>query len=179
MARTHFLAPGDWPALKAYNRQGPGLPTRYLPVIHRDNCHSITCHIFVGTLQLIALHTERASLTRNCRSTAPICFLHLLSLITGLSLVHAQIIRAWVTCTMPWHTQTNTFKLIRQCPHLTAARHLRALWVASIGSIGLFIVLLGLTTLTCIQANLQTQIVMVPTVIKPPSYITLALDISK
>lgn len=75
--------------------------------------------------------------------------------------------------------QTSTFKLFWQYPRLTAARHQRALWMASIGPIGLFLVSSGLTTLACIQTNLQTQIVTVRTVTKLPSYTTHALHSSK
>lgn len=81
--------------------------------------------------------------------------------LASLSFVHAQIIRAWVICMRPWHTQTITFKSFWRIPDLTTARHQRVLWAASVSSIGLFPVSLGLTVLACIKPNLQTQVATV------------------
>lgn len=99
--------------------------------------------------------------------------------LSSLSFVHAQVIRAWVKCMRPWNMQTNMFKLFWRCPYFTAARHQRALWTASIGSIGLFLVLLSLTILACIETNLQTQIVTVRILTTPSSYATYMLHSSK
>ncbi|OJJ42054.1 hypothetical protein ASPZODRAFT_1668563 [Penicilliopsis zonata CBS 506.65] len=79
----------------------------------------------------------------------------------GLSLIHAQIIRAWVICIRPWHMDTSAFKSFWHYPCPDATRHQRALWMASIGSVGLFTILLGLVILACVQTNLQTQIVTI------------------
>lgn len=81
----------------------------------------------------------------------------------GLSFVHAQFIRAWVICMRQWHMEASTFKLFWQYPSLTAARHQRALWIASIGSIWMFLISLGFTILACAHYNLQTPIMTVRT----------------
>jgi hypothetical protein len=99
--------------------------------------------------------------------------------LASLSFVHAQIIRAWVICMRPWHMQTSIFKLFWRNPDLTTARHQRALWAASIGSLGLVLVLLSLTTLACIKTGLQTQIVTVRTLTTPSSYATYMLHSSR
>lgn len=78
--------------------------------------------------------------------------------LASLSFVHAQIIRAWVICMKPCCTQISTYKMFWREPDLTTARYQRALWAASIGSIGLFFVLSGLTIIACIKPKLHTQI---------------------
>jgi hypothetical protein len=98
----------------------------------------------------------------------------------GLSFIHAQIIRAWVICMRPWRRMdTSTFKSFWHYPCPAVTRHQRTLWMASIGSVGLFFISLGLTILACVQPNLQTQIVTVGILTKPSSQVTHILHRSK
>ena len=99
--------------------------------------------------------------------------------LASLSFVHAQIIRAWVICMKPCCTQISTYKMFWREPDLTTARHQRALWAASIGSMGLFLVLSGLTIIACIKPKLHTQIATVRTVFSPSWYATHMLHSSK
>ena len=97
----------------------------------------------------------------------------------GLSFIHAQIIRAWVICMRPWRMDTSTFESFWHYPCPAATRHQRVLWMASIGSVALFAISLGLTILACVQTNLQTQIVTVRILATPSSYATYLLHSSR
>jgi hypothetical protein len=148
-------------------------------IIQRNSCHSITFHVFVGALQLVTQPIVYTSLTKNTGAQQHFVSSIMIITLSSLSFVHAQIIRAWVKCMRTWHTQTSLFKLFWRCPCFTAARHQRALWAASIGSIVLSLILLGLTILAYVQTNLQTQIVTVCTLTTPSSYATYMLPSSR
>jgi hypothetical protein len=62
-----------------------------------------------------------------------------------------------------WHKEAGAFKLFLQYPSLASARHQQALWMASIGSLWMLFISLGLTIFACIHHNLQTQIMTVRT----------------
>lgn len=85
--------------------------------------------------------------------------------LAGLSFIQLQIIQAWAKCSRQWKMQANYINLFCKYPSLTSEWHQKALWMASIGSIGLFISSLGLTVLACVQTQQQAQIATVRIVI--------------
>lgn len=123
--------------------------------------HSITFHLFSGAFQLCSTCCVYY-IDRKMQEQRSILFSSFIIIaFAGLSFIHAQIIRAWVICMRPWRMDTSPFKSFWHYPCPAATRHQRALWMASIGSVGLFAISLGLTILACVQTNLQTQIVTV------------------
>lgn len=121
----------------------------------------ITFHLFSGVFQLCSACCGYI-IERKMQEQRSILFSSFIVIAFAvLSFIHAQIIRAWIICMRPWRMDTGTFKSFWHslCP--AATRHHQALWIASIGSVGLFAISLGLTILACVQTNLQTQIVTV------------------
>lgn len=131
--------------------------------------HSITFSLFSGASQLCSTYCV-CIIDRKMQEQRSILFSSFIIIaFAGLSFIHAQIIRAWVICMRPWRMDTSTFKSFWQYPCPAATRHQRALWMASIGSVGLFFISLGLTILACLKTNLQTQVVTVDIFTKPSS----------
>ncbi|PYH92244.1 hypothetical protein BO71DRAFT_29409 [Aspergillus ellipticus CBS 707.79] len=126
----------------------------YLSVSTLQSCstHVVSALLFLGTVVPLPLSMY---FTEHCSA---LFSLFMILALASLGFVHAQIIRAWSICMKPLHMQRSVFKLFWQYPDLTSARHQRILWVASISSVALFLVLLGLTVFACIHTNLQTQI---------------------
>ncbi|KAL2811452.1 hypothetical protein BDW59DRAFT_179171 [Aspergillus cavernicola] len=114
--------------------------------------HILVVLSFVGTLVILLLSTS----SPEHRNIFRLSFM-IISL-ASLSFVHVQFIRFWMICVKPRHMHTNAFKLFWRHPCYTAPKHQQALWVASIGSIGLFLLLLGSTILACAKPCLWTQL---------------------
>ncbi|KAL4923411.1 uncharacterized protein BDV17DRAFT_244544 [Aspergillus undulatus] len=114
--------------------------------------HILAVFSFVGTLATLLLST--------CSQEHRNIFLSLFTIISlaSLSFVHAQFIRFWIICVKPGHMHANAFKLFWRYPCRTVYKHQQALWVASIVSIGLFLLLLGSMIFACVKPCLWTQL---------------------
>ncbi|KAL4934985.1 hypothetical protein BDV06DRAFT_217756 [Aspergillus oleicola] len=102
--------------------------------------HILAVLSFVGTLVILLLSTY----SPEQRNIFRLSFM--ITSLASLSFVHVQ------------HIHTSAFKLFWRCPCHTAPKHEQALWIASVGSIGLFLLLLGSTILACTQPYLWTQL---------------------
>ncbi|KAL4993998.1 hypothetical protein BDV10DRAFT_177702 [Aspergillus recurvatus] len=80
--------------------------------------------------------------------------------LVGLGFVYIQYFRFWVICMKPERIKTSTFAVFWRHPGRTAHKHQRALWVTSILSIGLFMLLLCLAIIASTKPCLWTQITM-------------------
>ncbi|KMP07848.1 hypothetical protein CIHG_02816 [Coccidioides immitis H538.4] len=78
--------------------------------------------------------------------------------LVGLSVIYVQFFRLWAICARPTHELTDTLKLFWRKPHHAARKHQRALWVTSVGSIGVFPLLFSSTIIACTKPYLWTQI---------------------
>ncbi|KAL4923031.1 uncharacterized protein BDV17DRAFT_25722 [Aspergillus undulatus] len=86
--------------------------------------------------------------------------LFMVTALVGLSFVYIQYFRFWVKCMKLESIQTSAFEVFWRHPGRTAHKLQRALWAASVLSIGLFVLLLCLAILASTKPCLWTQIIM-------------------